>query len=66
MLGSLLSAEQMEKIVKEAFLAKWPRYIEGRRRELQEAIDDKEDESFIEYLRGNVIEAEKRYQDYTE
>ena len=65
MIGSLLSTEKMEEIVKREFLAKWPRYIAGRRRELQEAIDDKEDESFIEYLRGNVIEAEKRYRDYT-
>ena len=64
-MNSLISAEKMEKIVKEAFLAKWPSYIEGRLRELQEAIDDKEDESFIEYLRSNVNEAEKRYQSYT-
>ena len=64
-MNSLRTAEQMKEIVKAEFLATWPRYIAGRRRELQEAIDDKEDESFIEYLRSNIIEAEKRYQDYT-
>ena len=62
---SLMTREQMNENVKREFLATHPRRIEGRLRELKEAIDDNEDESFIEYLRSLVADAEARYKAYT-